>query len=859
MSSIGLAGPKISGTGPVVLPEEMTARTARLRQYLWERARENRKDDWLDKSLLPDLSKPLPGETELESVIVRRARGIAAVLAALTDPKQSMRTHSYSILPGELLVGVLPMGSNGLGKIFPDYLNEDERHMASLASRSEMSVQGHNAVDFQRLVDNGIGWVLEYCQRRINEIGVPETDRDEDMADFYKAVTISCQAVVDYATRFAELAAEQADNEPDPQRRAELLELEHICRKVPMHPADTFQEALQSILFLQIGLRAGMDLMSLGRLDQALERCLARTLDADPNGLARAVELAECLVIKLAGPLNLSVTDLVEQDHIDYGISMGTHKWYVDQRGNVNQFLQNVVIGGQNEHGDDATCDATHVLLQAWTNVNLPTPGLYVRLHKNSPQALLDQVATAIARTKAIPSILNDEVIIPGLYDSIFADGTVARMEAQELAYDYCVDGCWEPLLGGQSDWTFQMLNGMTVLECALNEGATLSSDPMLLRGNKLCYRTPPVRSYQDLQKALQTSMDFFVSQTSIAMFNYYLLDEFITPAPLFSAFLGTCLERGRDKTCGGARYAMAGTVLAGLPNMVNSIAAIKKWVFDENCYKMQDVLQALRSNFTSSDPQQQSLYSQIRKDFNLASPKFGSNDPVSNEIARMVADYFSESLKNAKRLADQVYRTRPRNRQEARRIQRLRIAGGYAGPTLEDRLSDEVTVAFTAGLGTFATYVLMGRGTAASADRQKDAPLAMNLTPNPSTLDRGVGHTLATLEALGLQHFPAGAPLDLCLDLPDYPLSEGAKYIGAVIAEFMDRGGSILSITLGNSSTYKTIYELACRSSQGDEAASEELLNWGHVMVRAGGWQTPFITMSLEQQKHYTEAVVDL
>jgi pyruvate-formate lyase len=844
------------------LPEEMTERTKQLREALFERACENRKDDWLDKGFLPDLSRPLPGQTELEPVIVRRARGIAAVLTALTDPEASSGANSYTIQPGELLVGVLPMGSNGLGKVFPDYLNEAERHMASIASRSEMSVQGHNAADFRKLVECGIRWILEFCGKRIAELGnSPLTGPDEDQRNFYQAVSICCQATVDYARRYAELAADLARKERDKQRKEELLEIERICRKVPLEPAETFREALQSILFLQIALRAGMDLTSMGRLDQTLQGCLERTLQQDPdNGYTRAVELAECFVIKTAGPLNLTVEHLIDQDHIDYGISMGTHKWYVDQRGNVNQFLQNVVIGGHNEHGGDDSCDATYVLLQAWVNVNLPTPGLYVRLHENSPQPLLARVASAIARTRNLPSILNDDVIIPGLRASLMADGTICLPDANRLAHDYCVDGCWEPILNGQSDWTFQMLNGMLVLECALNEGATLDANPMYLRGDKRCFRTPPVTSYEDLKKSLLSCMDFFVSQASVATFNYYLLDEYVTPAPLLSAFLGACLERGRDKTWGGTRYALVGTVLSGLPNMVNQIAAIKRWVFDEKKYTMAEVLEAIRNNFgilpdgTCASPRNP-RYSQIWKDFSSESPKYGNNDLETNGIARFVADCFLKAVEKAKALADDVYRTRHRSKKEAQRAHQLRFAGGYYGPMLEDRLSDRVTVAFTAGLGTFATYVLMGQGAAASADRLKGAPLAMNNTPAPGTIHSGVGHTLKTLNAIGLERFAAGAPVDLCLEVESPAPPE--KLILGILNSFVENGGNVLSLTLGKASQYKTIYDLAVKSSTGDTAASRELLNWGHVTVRAGGWQTPFITMSLAQQKHYTMAPV--
>jgi formate C-acetyltransferase len=148
-----------------------------------------------------------------------------------------------------------------------------------------------------------------------------------------------------------------------------------------------------------------------------------------------------------------------------------------------------------------------------------------------------------------------------------------------------------------------------------------------------------------------------------------------------------------------------------------------------------------------------------------------------------------------------------------------------------------------------------MGQVVAASADRHRGDPLAMNNTPPPRTIHRGFAHTLATLKALSLGRFAAGAPVDLRLDLEDDPPAEAERVIQAVVTSFVENDGNVLSVTLGDATEYRTIYDLAVKSSNGDQQAGRELLDWGHVMVRAGGWQTPFITMSLAQQEHYAQA----
>lgn len=847
------------------LPNGMTERTAKLHEMLTEKAKGNRANDWLRKEELPDLSVPKQLGEKQEAVIIRRARGIAAVLDALTDPKISARTNSYTIAPGELLVGVLPMGSNGLGKVFPDYLTEEERHMASISNRSEFSVQGHNSADYDKLVKYGMRKVIRYSQARLYRLDAQKKTRkltEDQMAqyDFYQSVIISCKAVVEYAARYAQLAESMAEKEKEGKRKDELLEIARICRKVPMEPADTFHEALQSILFLQIGFRAGMDLLSLGRLDQTLQPFLVKNGVPMEEELKKAVELVECLVIKLAGPMNLSTSHLVEQDHIDFGVSMGISRWYSDQRGNINQFLQNVVIGGVDERGQDATVESTYVLLQAWRNVNLPTPGIYVRLHKGSPKALVEKVAEAIAETRNVPSVINDEMVIPGLLESFVEDGTINEEDALKLVRDYCVDGCWEPILNGKADWTFNMVNGMTALECALNEGNTLDAGNMQLRGGKRCYHTKPVHNYEELMEALKENLNFILFQSAAAVYNYYLLDEYVTPAPLLSAFLGSCLERGYDKSCGGCRLSIAGTVLSGLPNMVNSIAAIDKWVFQNKAYTLEEVVDAFRDNFGIKSDQPKVVaekYREMYKNLKENSPRYGTNDPKADSIAATIVDEFFALLKRIKQLTDKIYREKPEGEVDPEEAKRLRVAGGFFGSPFDKRTKK--TVAFTGGLGTFAAFTLMGMGVAASVDRFKDEPLSKNNGPSPGTNNKSFGHIFASLKTLDLSRCSAGAPIDLTLDMENESKESKTGILVAVIESFIKNNGQVLSITLGNKKQYEIIHEIAVKADGGDEEAAEKLLDYSDVMVRAGGWQSPFITLSIAQQSHYLDSAIAL
>lgn len=840
------------------LPTTMTDRTRALLEALRQQGLKNRADEWFRDSMFPDIGREHPDEP----VIVRTSLAIQAMLGAMTCEKNSLHTKSYEIADGELIVGVLPMGSNGLGKVFPNYLTEDEKRAARITNRTEMSLLGHNSADYERLLKKGIRGILEICDRKsakaLARIKANRAERDDPTRlDFYRAVRIACEAVVEYAGRFADLAKIKAAKESDPVRRVELAEMERICRKVPLEPAETFHEALQSIWFVHTALHASMNLISLGRLDQVLAPYLGSTVKKGLYDPAKAVELFECFLIKAAWRLNYTPEYLLEQDHMDYNAALGVNPYYLDQRAGANNFLQNVIIGGLKADGSDATNDCTFVILRAYQNVNLPTPGIYVRMGRNSPETLKRAVAASLHETRNNPSILNDDVIIPALYAAFCEGEDPADRERlatlRGVVNDYCVDGCWEPILNGKSDWTFGMINGMTILECSLNRGATLDKNPGVLRGGKLSYSSGDITSFDELRESLRGHLQFFVDQSTFGLYKYYMLDEYVVPSPLFSAFLGSCVERGRDKSWGGTEYNIGGTILTGVPNMVNTVCAIRKWVFDKKKYALSDVLDAFRYNFVAqsqTDPRLQRSYDSIRVDFATDSPAFGNNDPEANGVARWILDDYFDAVMSAKKLADRIFLRKPADAKEEREVRRLRYIAGYFGESFQEKYGPQFNIKFTAGCGTFEQYPLQGAGIAASADRNAGDPLAPNFSPPPGSACRGIGNLLASFKGLALDRMGAGVITDICLD----ESQNDPEVILAIIEQFIAYKGNMMTLAIGNRADYQTIYELSLAAAKMSDRreAVRKLEEYAHINVRVGGWQAPFVTMSLDQQENY-------
>lgn len=323
-------------------------------------------------------------------------------------------------------------------------------------------------------------------------------------------------------------------------------------------------------------------------------------------------------------------------------------------------------------------------------------------------------------------------------------------------------------------------------------------------------------------------------------------------------------MQQGRDKSWGGAEYNLGGTILIGIPDMINTLAAIKKWVFDEKKYSLQEVLDAMRSNFVSPAKENvilQKRYDSIRIDFNTNTPKFGENDKEISEIGSYIIETYCNSIKSSKKLADKVFLIplREFSEKEKAEILRLRKICGYFGNSLQNKFGKDFNIRFTAGCGTFEQYPLQGLGIVASPDRNSNDPLAPNLSPYPGTVQKPTAHILESLKALNLNKLAAGAITDLCIDYK----ANNVEHIAGIINKFIESDGNMMTLAIGDKEEYQKIYELSVTASnssdkEASKAAYEKLEQYKHVNVRVGGWQAPFVSMSLDQQKSYILRILE-
>lgn len=819
--------------------KHLTPRIQKLRNALVEKGSKNRAPEWVHKSKLPNIGALHPEK----SVVERKALAIDAMLKALCDPSVTGNTNCYTIADGELLAGNIPMGSNGLGKVFPTYLTEEEYRVGSVTNKTEMAILGHNSINYNKVVNSGLGSIIARAEAKLNEPMLKLSLKDvNNPTAFYKAVITSCKAVIKYAHNFASLAQQKAAETDDKKRKQELLRIAKICLTVPEHPATNFYEAIHSIWLVHCCLHSTMDFMSLGRLDQVLNPFLEKE---SLEGKELAQELMENFIIKAAGRLNFTTEYLVEQDHMDYNAALGIHPYYLDQQAGLNNFLQNVIIGGRKPNGDDATNDCTYLILKAFMRVNLSTPGLYIRLHSDSPEELYMAVSESLKETKNLPAILNDDVMIPALYNSLIVnvESEEKKKKYKELANDYCVDGCWEPILNGVSDWTFGMINGMFALECALNRGATLDPTPGVLRGRKTSPDTGTPNTFEELKEALAKQIQFFTDQSVLGMCLYFLTTEYVVPTPLVSALFDSCIDRGRDISWGGAAYNLGGTIVGGVPDMINTLAAIREWVFEKEKYNLALVVDALKNNYKANGKfkDKQDIYNQMKIDFDTNSPQWGNTAKV-DDIVKFLLDTIYEASENSKRLAEKLFICKDSD--EDLQVWALRAITGYYGESIQNILPD-FEMKFTVGLGTFEQYNWQGAGIAASAGREANAPLAPNFSPTSGTLHNPPSVLISKFKKLELDRFAGGVITDVCIQDP--------STIHNLLKEFIINKGNMLTITVA-SDTYKTIYEIAKKQSEEktNGEVRNELLKYSDIMVRVGGWNAPFITLPLSHMENY-------
>ncbi len=472
---------------------------------------------------------------------------------------------------------------------------------------------GHATPHYERLLRFGLRSVVAEAMARNAALDLSQPEAIGKRL-FYQAVVTSCTAAKAFANRYADLALRLA-KEGEPERRNELEETAAICRKVPAEPVQTFREALQSVwlLHLILQIESNGHSMPLGRMDQYLYPYYRADLDAGRLTREQALELCECFLVKCS-----------ELNKI--------RPWASTQFRSGYPMFQTVTLGGQTEDGQDATNDLTYLFLEASGNMKLPQPTVVVRVHNGTPDDLLMASARSLlAHGGGIPGFFNDEVIIPSLTSKGISLGD---------ARNWSEMGCAEPQVMGKflpAARGVCYFNLLKALEVALNGGANPATGlcPHPGRGDLTTFK-----SFEEVMAAYREQVEFYAK--FVPLFDNITSQAFaqLNPCPFLSSVLDHRLEVGRDAAeAGGANYHLSVTQGHGTADVGNSLAAIKKLVFEERRLDAADLKEALATNFSGARGEQ------IRQALVNWAPKFGNDDDYVDALTKEAVDIWAKAM----------------------------------------------------------------------------------------------------------------------------------------------------------------------------------------------------------------------
>lgn len=590
----------------------------------------------------------------------------------------------------------------------------------------------------------------------------PAAPDELDKIIFYRSVILACDAIMTFARRYAEKARATAETEQDAARKKELLAIAEACAHVPANPPRTFHEAIQFVWFTQLGgiLSENPLALNLGRFDQFMYPYYKADREQGILSDEQAQELVEALWLKLSEWV--------------WTISSNTAGFFAG----YNQF-QNLTAGGRTRDGFDATNELSYMCLRATESVRTHQPGLSVRIHTDCPQEFMDAVCDLVAGGTGFPAIHNDQA------------GTQMLLQAgyePEDARDWSNCGCVVPHFRKTGEWTSAVnVNFGCALEYALNEGKSR------LTGEMLGLPCPPAseyRTYAEFEKVFLDQLGHLIRHSVVATLAAQKLHTEMVPRPFLSACVDGCMQKGRDLCLGGAHYNV-GPVLTGIGLAVtaNSLAAVKKLVFEEKDVCLADLNRALDADWQGHE--------QLRRRAQKA-PKYGNDDPYVDDIAVGISNYY--------------YRT----------------TRGY---------TDIFGSRFNSAFMGISNYIPTGRVVGATpCGRKARQPLSEGVSPFAGSDTASPLAAMRSSAKVNHDVHTGGTLLNLRLSEEIVATDRGKRNLGNVLRAYFSLGAFHVQ--------FNTISTETLRKAQAQPEMYRDLL------VRVAGYSTQFVNLSPEMQE---------
>lgn len=473
------------------------------------------------------------------------------------------------------------------------------------------SGDAHIAVNYGKILESGLKGYLDHINTKSASLNIDDPEYSAKR-DFYFALKKGIESFISFIKRYEVLARELSESEHDNKRKSELLLISVNCRHISEKPPENFYQALQLTWFVQLVLQIESNghSVSLGRMDQYLYRFYKDDIEKGRITSDFAMELLGNMWLKL-----LSVNKIRSWSHTRYSAG--------------GPLYQNVTIGGQTTDGKDAVNELSYLILRSVGMMKLTQPNLSVRFHRNISNDFMMECMRVVEKGFGMPAFNNDEIVIPSF---------IRLGVSREDAYNYSAIGCIEVAVPGK--WGYRctgmsFINFMRVFLAAMNDGLDTMSGKVFHKGTG---RFEEFGEFGDLMKAWKHQMEFYTrASVEIDRAADLALEEMV-PDILCSAFVDDCIERGRTIKEGGSVYDFISGLQVGIANLGNSLAAIKKLVFEERKISREDLMKYLQNNFEGKEGER------VRQILLNYAPKYGNDEDYTDLLLREAyMDYINE------------------------------------------------------------------------------------------------------------------------------------------------------------------------------------------------------------------------
>ncbi|SFI18878.1 glycerol dehydratase, cobalamin-independent, large subunit [Lachnospiraceae bacterium NLAE-zl-G231] len=788
-------------------------------------------------------------ETEGEPIIMRRAKAFAHILAHIP----------ITIREEELVVGSSTLAPRGC-QTFPEfsyewleaefdtiekrsadpfYISEDtkkklrevhkywkgkttsELALSYMAPEAAAAIEhniftpgnyfyngvGHVTVQYEKVLEIGLEGIIREAARELAACNVGDGDYARKHC-FLEAVIMSCAAVIGYAGRYAALAKQEAEACTDKKRKEELLQIASVCERVPARGARSFHEACQSFWFIQqlLQMESSGHSISPGRFDQYMYPYYQKDMAEGKITRDEAQELVDCIWVKL-NDLNKARDAASAEGFAGYSL------------------FQNLIVGGQNENGEDVTNDLSFLCIWASAHVFLPQPSLSVRVWNCTPHELLVEAAKLTRTGIGLPAYYNDEVIIPSLMN---------RGLTLEDARTYNIIGCVEPQKAGKTEgWhDAAFFNMCRPLELVFSNGKD--------KGEQVGLATGPVEqmgTFEEFYDAYKKQMEYCISLLVNADNAIDTAHADRCPLPFLSSMVDDCMKRGKTVQEGGAVYNFTGPQGFGIANVADSLYAVRKLVFEEKKVTLSEYKKALALNFGKGFDSitVQEMTEEIIKELAKA-----GQQPSQAQIAGIVKGIMNTEIPDKDRelceklltMIDEI----PKYGNDIEEVDSFarEVAYTYTKP-LQNYRNPRGGI-FQAGLYPVSANVPLGAQTGATPDgRLAHTPVADGVSP---TAGRDIHGPTATANSVSkLDHGIASNGTLLNQKFHPSALSgdEGLNNFVALIRSYFDQKGSHMQ------------FNVVDRNTLLDAQKYPE--KYQHLVVRVAGYSALFTTLSRSLQ----------